>query len=256
METRTKLEIIKSHWETLSVESLKDSNLRHLEINSIITSIKKHADISSSLILADFGCGDGFDTQKFSANASRTVGFDYSHEMLSRATKRQSDILSFKHLDLITEDIPSEYDIAISKRFIINLGAWSIQSECINKIAKAVLPGGLFFFLECYKEGFNALNLHRNMVGMPSLEEPYHNTYLNYEETIKLFSRDFSIVDVVDFSTYFYLTRCLSPYLLDDKTYDFDERMRLFSEADDFLSGQGIGPQKLICLRKNRDICK
>jgi len=250
METNTKLKITKTHWENPSVESLKDSNLRHLEINSIITSIKKHANIASTPILADFGCGDGFDTQNFSSNANRSVGFDYSYEMLSRAAQRQSDILSFKHLDLITEDVPGEYNIAISKRFAINLGDWSIQSNCIRKIAKAILPGGLFFLLECYQQGFDTLNSHRNMVGLPSLDEPYHNSYLDFEKTVKLLNESFTIIEMVDFSTYFYFTRCLSPCLVDDKAFDLDEKMRLISEADDILQGSGIGPQKLICLKK------
>jgi hypothetical protein len=37
---------------------------------------------------------------------------------------------------------------------------------------------------------------------------------------------------------------------VDDKAFDFDEKMRLISEADDILQGSSIGPQKLICLIK------
>lgn len=250
METNTKLEITKNHWESPSVESLKDSNLRRLEISSIITSMKRYANTSATLKLADFGCGDGLDTQKFSAIASRSVGFDYSHEMLSRATRRQSDILGFKHLDLITDAVPGTYDIAISKRFVINLGDWSIQSACINKIAKSILPGGLFLFLECYKQGFDNLNFHRNRVGLPSLVEPYHNSYLDFDKTVSHLNESFEIIEMVDFSTYYYFTRCLTPFLASDKAFEFDEKIRLFSEADDVLQGSFMGPQKLMCLRK------
>jgi SAM-dependent methyltransferase len=250
MDINNKLQLTKEHWETSQVESLKDVNLRSIEINSIIASLKAHANISSDMMLADFGCGDGFDTQYFSKYASESVGFDYSHEMLSRASQRQSDKLIFQHLDLLSEDVPGTYDAVISKRFIINLGEWSIQSECINKIAKAVLPGGFFFMLECYKQGFDNLNSHRNKVGLPLLAEPYHNTYLDYDETLELLSEDFSVIEVIDFSTYFYLTRCLSPYIAGEKAFDLDEKMRLFSESDDILQGSRIGPQTLICLRK------
>jgi hypothetical protein len=88
------------------------------------------------------------------------------------------------------------------------------------------------------------------MVGLPSLDEPYHNSYLDFEKTVKLLNESFTIIEMVDFSTYFYFTRCLSPCLVDDKAFDFDEKMRLISEADDILQGSGIGPQKLICLIK------
>lgn len=250
MDTNNKLQLTKKHWENPQVESLKDENLRQIEINSIVTSLKKHINISSNLMLADFGCGDGFDTQVFSKYASKSVGFDYSHEMLSRASQRQSVELKFQHLDLLSEDVPGTYDAVISKRFIINLGEWSIQSKCINKIAKAVLPGGFYFMLECYKQGLNNLNSHRNKVGLPLLAEPYHNTYLDYDETLDLLSENFSVIEVIDFSTYFYLTRCLSPYIAGEKAFDLDEKMRLFSESDDILQGSRIGPQTLICLRK------
>jgi SAM-dependent methyltransferase len=250
MDTQDKLKLTKEHWENPQVESLKDANLRSLEINSIITAIKTHANISSDTRLADFGCGDGFDTLSFSKYASKSVGFDYSREMLSRTSQRQSKNLSFQYLDLISGDVPGAYDVVVSKRFIINLGEWSIQSKCINKIAKTVLPGGLFCLLECYKQGLTNLNLHRNKVGLPPIVEPYHNTYLDYDQTLKLLSQAFSVIEVIDFSTYFYLTRCLSTYLIGDKTYDLNEKMRLFSESDDVLQGSRIGPQTLICLRK------
>lgn len=250
MDTQNKLKLTKEHWENPQVESLKDTNLRSIEIDSIITSLKKHTHNSPNSVLADFGCGDGFDTQGFSSYASKSVGFDYSHEMLSRASQRQSNKLRFQHLDLISDDVPGSYEVAVSKRFIINLGEWSIQSKCIKKIAKAVLPGGLFCLLECYKQGFNNLNLHRNSAGLPHLVEPYHNTYLDYDKTLELLSEDFSVIEVIDFSTYFYLTRCLSPYIAGEKAFDLDEKMRLFSESDDILQGSKIGPQILICLRK------
>lgn len=250
MNPKDKLRLTKAHWESPQVESLKDSNLRGIEINSILASLKQYSNRASNSRLADFGCGDGFDTQEFSRYVSKAVGFDYSHEMLSRASQRESENLNFQRLNLISEDIPGAYDVVISKRFVINLGEWSIQSECINKIAKAVLPGGLFCLLECYKQGFNNLNYHRNKVGLTPLVEPYHNTYLDYDKTLELLSNNFSIIEVIDFSTYFYLTRCLSPYLVEDKAYDLDEKMRSFSDSNDILQGSRIGPQTLICLRK------
>ena len=85
---------------------------------------------------------------------------------------------------------------------------------------------------------------------MPPLVEPYHNTYLDYDEMLELLSEHFSVIEVIDFSTYFYLTRCLSPYIVGDKAFDLDEKMRLLSESDDILQESRIGPQTLICLRK------
>jgi SAM-dependent methyltransferase len=251
MDLETKLKRTKEHWESAQVESLKDSNLRTLEINSIVSLLKRHATHGLHAALADFGCGDGFDTQIFSGYAAKTVGFDYSKEMLSRASQRQGGNFRFAHLDLISEDVQGSYDVAVTKRFIINLGDWSIQSRCIEKIANAVLPGGLFVMLECYKQGLQNLNRHRNMFGLPSLAEPYHNTYLDFDDTLLYLSRRFQVIETVDFSTYFYLTRCLSPRIAGEKVFDMDEQMRIVAESDDILQGSRIGPQLLVCLRKN-----
>lgn len=250
MDLETKLRRTKEHWENPQVESLKDANLRAIENNSIISMLKKYAARGTYAALADFGCGDGFDTQIFSGYAAKTIGFDYSHEMLSRARQRRSENLSFAHLDLISDDVQGAYDVAVTKRFVINLGQWSIQSRCIEKIADSISSGGLFIMLECYKQGLENLNRHRNMIGLPSLAEPYHNTYLDFDEVLLFISKRFEVVESLDFSTYFYLTRCLSPRIAGEKAYDMDEQMRTVAERDDVLQGSRIGPQFLLCLRK------
>ncbi|OGO25261.1 MAG: hypothetical protein A2W33_01400 [Chloroflexi bacterium RBG_16_52_11] len=251
MDIQTKLRRTKEHWENPQVESLKDSNLRAFEIEAIIASLQKNAIHGLPTSLADFGCGDGFDTEKFSKYAAKTLGFDYSNVMLSRASKRQNANLRFAHLDLISDDVRGAYDVAVTKRFIINLGEWSVQSKCIDKIANAILPGGLFVMLECYRHGFENLNRHRNMIGLSSLEEPYHNTYLDFDQTMTYLGRYFSVVETVDFSTYYYLTRCVSPRVAGEKAFEMDAQMRLVAASDDLLQGSRIGPQMLLCLRKN-----
>jgi hypothetical protein len=64
-------------------------------------------------------------------------------------------------------------------------------------------------------------------------------------------SKDFSVIETVDFSTYYYLTRCLSPRVARENAFGHDESMRKAAESDDILQGSRIGPQILVCLRKN-----
>jgi SAM-dependent methyltransferase len=250
METNKKLAIIKKHWETSQVESLKDKNLKSLEISAVVLGLKKYLGDKPAKNLADFGCGDGSDTQFFSQFSTNTVGFDYSNEMLSRASEIKRENLSFKQLDLINGNISGEYDIAITKRFIINLGDWPIQSRCMDKIGKAIPSGGLFLMLECFRQGLDNLNCHRGKNGLSPLQEPYHNTYLDFDRTVDYLSKDYSLLETRDFSTYYFLTRCLTPFVMEDKAYDLDEKMRLFAEADNLLQGERIGAQTLLILRK------
>ena len=250
-DLQAKLKRTKEHWENPDVESLKDSNLRVLENDSIISSLRRHIHDPSTVTLADFGCGDGYDTELFSSCAAQTVGFDYSREMLSRASQRQTERLRFAYLDLISDDVQGNFDAVVTKRFIINLGDWSIQSRSIEKIAKVIAPGGLFVMLECYRQGLEKLNRHRSAFGLPSLTEPTHNGYLDVDETMTYLTRDFSLIETMDFSTYYYFTRCLSPQLAGDNARELDEKMRFAAESDDVLQGSRIGPQTLVCLRKN-----
>ena len=250
MDTKEKLEKTKEHWENSNVESLKDSNLRTLEINSIVSFLQEYTQTTQVSALADFGCGDGYDTHEFAQFSEKTIGYDYSKEMLSRAKLKEKDNLRFEYLDLIAGEVSGHYDAAITKRFIINLGDWKIQSKCIDKIDKIIKPGGIFIMLECYKQGFDNINKHRKNLGLELLKEPYHNTYLNYDEMLTHMNKNFSLVDTVDFSTYYYLTRCLAPKIADDSGFDMDEKIRLAAESDDILEGSRIGPQTLMCWQK------
>jgi SAM-dependent methyltransferase len=252
MDTTEKLKRTKEHWEDSQVESLKDQNLRTLEIDSIVRAIKAFSASKKLTTLADYGCGDGYDTSVFAEHFDCAVGFDYSDTMLSRARNRTNDRLKFEQLDILANDPSGSFEVVVSKRFIINLGDWSIQSRCLQKISDTVQPGGILCLLECYRQGLDNLNRHRTRLGLPSLSEPYHNSYLDYDQTISLLVNQFDLVGQEDFSTYYYLTRCVSPWAFENGSLDFDQKMRLLSAKDDFLQGSSIGAQRLICFRKQR----
>ena len=120
----------------------------------------------------------------------------------------------------------------------------------MDKIGKAISSGSLFLMLECFKQGLDNLNCHRGKNGLPPLKEPFHNTYLDYDKTVDYLSKDYTLLETIDFSTYYLLTRCLTPFAMEDKAFDFDTKMRLFAEADNLLQGARIGAQTLLILRK------
>jgi len=95
------IERIREHWEKAGVVSLKDGNLRNLEIDSIVGVLNEFVSGKDQLKLADFGCGDGLDTEKFSKLVNHTIGYDYSSEMLVRAKKFENDSLKFQKHNLL-----------------------------------------------------------------------------------------------------------------------------------------------------------
>ena len=249
MNTEHKLKQTKDHWESIGVESLKDQNLRQLEIGRILDAFRRHVPRTVER-LADFGCGDGYDTVQIATIAHKTIGFDYSKEMLSRAASRGAPGVSFRSLNLIEESISDSFSGAVSKRFLINLGDWDIQSRSLQKISDSLEAGSLFCLLECFVDGLNELNVCREKLGLSKLSEPFHNAYLDLQTTIKSLERSFEILEVSDFSTYYFLTRCVSEILTKNDPFQYDVAMREVAEVDDVLDGKGIGPQKLICLKR------
>ena len=249
MDTEEKLQQTKDHWESVGVESLRDQNLKELEIARIKQAFEKYMSRMAQR-LADFGCGDGYDTVEISTVAHETVGFDYSEEMLSRATSREAPRVSFRPLDLISGSISGSFSAAVSKRFLINLGDWEIQSQSLLKIADSLEDDSVFCLLECFVDGLDQLNVYRERLQLSKLTQPFHNTYLDFKTTIKYLEKSFEVLEVNDFSTYYFLTRCVSEKLTNDDPFQHDRAMREVAELDDVLAGEGIGPQKLICLKR------
>ena len=48
--------------------------------------------------------------------------------------------------------------------------------------------------LECFISGLEGINNHRVRTGLPLLREPFHNSYLDYEQTIDFLSEEFDIL--------------------------------------------------------------
>jgi len=244
------LQEILRHWESPEVESLRDKNLRMLEIESINSSIMELVDSHGNLSLADFGCGDGFDTEMFGKLFAMSNGYDYSKEMLSRAKTRESTTLSFRKLDLLVDQIDSKFDVAISKRCIINLGDEVTQFESLAKISDSIKSGGWFFLLECFVDGLANLNSLRASAQLPELSQPFHNNYLQRHKLVEFCVGKLEIVRIVDFSTYYFLTRVISEYFTPADLTEFDSNSKDVARDIDILQGEFIGPQTLYCLRK------
>lgn len=241
------LSLIKKHWESADVVSLKDTNLRALECAAIERAL---AGRDKARKLADIGCGDGSDTVRWLPFADEVVAFDYSSLMLKKAGNIAQGRFTVSFLDILKEQIPGIYDAVVTKRCLINLGSFENQKLAICKIRDVIEAGGCWMMLECSIDGLNTLNLFRKGMGLAEIREPDHNVYFDILKLRSFLEKYFIIEKEVNFSTYYFLTRVYNQSLDAARYKEFDETARRCHENMDIFGSMAVGPQFLFVLRK------
>ena len=243
---------MREYWERPDTISLRDDNLRQLEAEAITRWL------DSESVVLDVGCGDGINTVAYAQRVHRIVGIDYSRQRIRRATRRITDIglhnVEFQHLSVQDlKQISERFDIAISQRCLINLPTFEEQKDAIHQIYCILKPGRLYLMLECVEQGRQHLNELRGQVGLEPLPMPWHDLFFDEDQLTPLLRIFFEIVEVVDFSLYYLITRILNPImgldLEDPISKRIDDAARQLQTQLHFDALSGIGPQRLFVLR-------
>lgn len=247
---------VRDYWEKPDTISLRDDNLRQLETEAVALWLDPEC------VVLDVGCGDGVNTITYARRVRRIIGIDYSEQMIRRATRRLVDsrLDNVEFQNLLIQDLnkfSEQFDRVISQRCLINLPTFQAQTDAVCAIHDALKPGGIYLLLECFEEGRRWLNEYRKKVGLSPLPVPWHNLFFNEDQLYPVLDVFFDLLEVVDFSLYYLVTRILNPMmglnledqlsrLIDQSARDLQARIGF-----DSLSW-GIGPQKLIVLRKRK----
>lgn len=245
-------EKIRDYWEREDTISLKDDNLRQLELSAICRWLAPEHRV------VDVGCGDGINTLSYSLKVRSVMGIDYSGGMICRARRRASELgannVEFHRLsvDRLTE-MEGTFDAAISQRCLINLTTFEEQKKAIERIQALIVPGGLFLMLECFDEGRQNLNALRERMGLEPIPRPWHNLFFGEEELMPFLRERFELLEVEDFSLYFLITRVLNPVLglsqQSPMSIRMDEGSRRLQQNLGLTSLSGFGAQRLLVLR-------
>lgn len=243
------LSAIKNHWENMDTVSLKDVNLQLLERDTI----EKFLEKTKKTTLKDIGCGDGSDTIHFAKYFERVYAYDYSNAMLTKAsqTLSQTSNVTLQHLDVLQNEITPETNAVITKRMLINLGNFDNQKTAIKKIYNSLEDGGYYIMLETCTNGLENLNKLRQLFGLDSIPEPFHNTLFELEELKKFLENYFIIEDIHYFSTYFFLTRVYNVTLNEADVFKYDKNAKEVADKGiELFNTEIIGPQFCMLLRK------
>lgn len=228
-----------------------DLTAKQLEMEALKAFIKPGQSV------LDAGCGNGTTALYLAEQIPvKMHGMDFSPEMVAAANtelaKRElgESQVSFsvgnvKEAAALTE----RYDIVLTERVLINLANWEEQREAIRSLVGLLKPGGKYLMCENLRDGLENLNVLRERVGLPTIQSPWHNRYLQRDELASINFAD--KVEEVDFSSpYYFMSRVVNAWLAKEEgrepSYDAPvNRLGLFLNDVPALRGLDVGQTRL-----------
>ena len=228
--------------------------LREVEINYVQAVFQDHQ-FSRAL---DFGCANGYTTSRLAKMNPEVsfMGVDINPEMISVAsTFPQTEglaNLSFRQMDVLTEEFPEQYDFVYAIRVFQNIETEEKQRQVFEKLCESLNQDGMFLYIESYADGYARLNEDRVKIGLTPLPIHPHLTLL-VDEFDAYAARHMELVrrDYLS-SSYYLITRLLYSYIakMNDEPIDYNHAIHqvasMVPQVGDY------GPQRASLFRKPR----
>jgi len=213
--------LVKEHYKKEAVthglaptSTMSDVTTRHAEVATIISYLKPGQKV------LEVGCGNGAASVQIACSKKLFLTcIDFSEDLIALAKKQHvKDVrgaLQFRHQDILQLDERALYDVIFTERCIINLMEWEHQQEALERMVRALKPGGKLLLLEAYKDGLAELNRARGEVGLAPVPPAYHNLHLEKEKVAEfLQTKKVRLVEENNFlSSYYFGSRVLYPAL-------------------------------------------
>lgn len=228
-----------------------DLTAKQLEMEALKAFIKPEQSI------LDAGCGNGTTALYIAGQHPVKVhGMDFSPEMVAAANAElEKRHLTDSQVSFSVGNVkeaaalPERYDIVLTERVLINLSSWEEQREAIRGLIGLLKPGGKYLMCENLRDGLENLNVLRERVGLPTIQSPWHNRYLQRDELATI---DFADkVEEVDFSSpYYFMSRVVNAWLAREEgrepSYDAPvNRLGLLLNDVPALRGLDVGQTRL-----------
>jgi len=202
---------VKEHWDDPATESLDDKYWAAAERRLI----SRYIPPMPLLRLLDAGCGEGEGTEHYAAVPSRLVtGIDYSFTRRHAARTRCGADVAIRSCDLRTQEVPGgPYDCIIATRLLINLDGWTEQSAALDRLIRALAPGGRLILLEGSIQGQDELNAIREQFRLPPITCRWFNKFLD-DAVLEAHAFDSGLVlkHKTGLGAFFLLTRGIRQY--------------------------------------------
>jgi len=205
------------HWSqrAASVENDAEVNImdifqRDLEYDHVCSYLEK------GMRILEVGCGNGFSTNRFRDLVKHIDAFDYSEEMIRRATTTYGERNNrFIHDDVLApRHLSNAYDAIVCIRVLINLRNLDEQRLAIQNVTQRLRNGGRFILVEGFSDGFLSLNEVRSRVGLPALEPAKINFYSTVRDAVGHLEQHLVLEKEFHLGAYDYLTRVVYPLMV------------------------------------------
>jgi 2-polyprenyl-3-methyl-5-hydroxy-6-metoxy-1,4-benzoquinol methylase len=228
--------------------------LREIEIDCV----NKVISSSQGKNILDFGCANGYTTIRLAElNPSCCFsGIDINREMIGIAKTTAGDgnhpNLNFEQVDILSQSINKRYDLIFAVRAFQNIESFEKQCLCFDALYPLLNPGGVFFYIESYADGYEQINKDRMRMGLPLLPIHNHLTLLT-EKFEKYISKSLRLVErVCPSSTYYLVTRLVYSYIAKTNGEPIDYNHPLHQISAIVPQIGNYGPQ-MACLFKKRE---
>lgn len=249
---------VKKYWDD-QAEKYKTSSLAtspdiicfQMEIDKFVSHIFEGAKV------LDIGCGNGYKGREITKKIKcYYYGIDYSEEMIKNAKACDTNLCivppTFKHGNILNQsDLKFEdFDIVMTDRCLINLTSLEEQIHAVKNIHSVLKPSGTYLMMENYINPLQNLNSARQTFQLPPIEVRWHNLYLDESIFLDKISNLFSVLEIDNFaSTYYLVSRTLNALLnssngMADYNSDLNKYAAMLPPLGNF------SPEKLIVMKK------